>query len=70
MTPTPAQPVPPEPPPPDATPVLPTERWRFARWLIATGRLSEWPDAPYTQGVARAHAESSESSAGPAGVQR
>ena len=57
MTPTPAQPVPPDPPPP---PVLPTERWRFARWLVAHGRLSEWPDAPYTQGVAREHAVSAE----------
>lgn len=32
---------------------VPPERWRFARWLIQTGRLSEWYDVPQGHGVAR-----------------
>lgn len=63
----PAAPVPPEPP------ALPTPRLRFVRWLVDTGRLSEWPDAHYRNGVIRARLtalDSEKSSAGPAEVQR
>jgi hypothetical protein len=33
----------------------PPARWRFARWLIQTGRLSEWYDVPQGRGVEREH---------------
>jgi hypothetical protein len=36
------------PAPPD-----PLARLRFARWLVETGRLSEWPDAHHRNGVVR-----------------
>lgn len=46
----------PEPPTPAGPPLVPTPRLRFVRWLIQTGRLSEWPDAPHAGGVEREHA--------------
>ena len=33
--------------------VTPTERWRFVRWLIQTGRLSEWYDTTQLRGTER-----------------
>jgi len=33
----------------------PDARLRFVRWLVATGRLSEWVDVPQARGVAREH---------------
>jgi hypothetical protein len=42
-------------PPPAEPPLVPTPRLRFARWLVQTGRLSEWDDAPHARGVDREH---------------
>ena len=52
---TPALPVPPDvpPEPADAPPSPLPECWRFARYLVSTGRLSEWPDVGQAVGVQR-----------------